>query len=266
MTGRVAQALFLHELHERLRDRWVLVVTTLFVALVAGVGLYGRGAEQSAVAVTAPSVVTLATFLVPLIALILGHDAIVGERERNTLGLLLSLPVGRGEVLLAKFGGRATALLLSTTLGLSAGFVVLEAGQREVVWTLLGPTLLLGASFLSMGLLISVVAQRHATAASLAVVTWFGLVFFYDLGILAALVASDGALGNDTVAALVVANPAGLYRTSLLMQLGGGGLADLGSTITLPGAPLRAALWATWIVAPLGLGAALLSRRQAVRA
>ncbi len=85
--------------------------------LASGVGLYGRAAEESAAAVTAPSLVTLATFLVPLVALILGHDAIVGERERNTLGLLMSLPVGRAEVLVAKFLGRASALSISVVAG-----------------------------------------------------------------------------------------------------------------------------------------------------
>ena len=51
------------------------------------------------------SLICLASLLVPLVALVLSHDAIVGERERNTLGLLLSLPVGRFEVVGAKLEG-----------------------------------------------------------------------------------------------------------------------------------------------------------------
>jgi Cu-processing system permease protein len=93
--GRVGRALIWHELLERTRDRWVVVISLLFALLATGVGLYGRSAETDVAKLTGPSLVTLASLLVPLVALVLSHDAIVGERERNTLGLLLSLPVGR---------------------------------------------------------------------------------------------------------------------------------------------------------------------------
>lgn len=265
MTGRVARALMVHELVERLRDRWVLVSTGLFVLLASGVGLYGRGAEESAAAVTAPSLVTLATFLVPLLALVLGHDAIVGERERHTLGLLFSLPAGRGEILVAKYLGRAAALSLAIVLGLGAAAAVLQGGQRAALLSLIVPTIALGATFLSLGVLISTLSRRHATAASLAVATWFLLVLFWDLGLLAAMVATDGGLSQSVVAAAAVANPAGLYRLGLLVELtGASDLESLGLSVGLPGPGVRAALWATWILGPLALGAAMLGRRRAV--
>jgi Cu-processing system permease protein len=266
VSTRVARALVIHEFAERLRDRWVLVVTILFALLASGVALYGRSAEESAAAVTAPSIVTLAAFLVPLVALVLGHDAIVGERERHTLGLLLSLPVGRGEVLVAKYLGRTLALTISVVLGLGAAALLLQGGQRAVLLSLLPDTLLLGTSFLSIGILISAVARRHATAASMAVAVWFLLVLFWDLGLLAALVATDGALSTGTVAGLTVANPAGLYRTGLLTRLGGGaGLEELGLDLVLPSSAVRALLWAAWIAGPVAIGALLLGRNKAVQ-
>ena len=267
MTSRVARALVLHELLERIRDRWVLVITGLFVLLASGIGLYGRAAEDSAAAVTAPSMVTLAAFLVPLVALVLGHDAIVGERERHTLGLLMSLPVGRGEVLMAKFTGRALALGLSIGLGFGSAALMVAPGQRAVLLSLVAPTMLLGGTFLSLGVLISTVAKRHATAASMAVSVWFLLVFFYDLGLLGLLVVTDGAVSQGVVAGLVQANPAGLYRTSLMVQLTGvTALEEMGLAVTLPGPYLKAALWAAWLGGPLAVGAALLGRRRAVTA
>lgn len=265
MIGRVGRALVAHELLERTRDRWVLIVTGLFVLLASGISLYGRSAEDAQASVTAPSIVTLATFLVPLVALVLGHDAIVGERERNTLGLLLSLPVRRGEVLVAKYLGRALALCLAVGLGLGTAAIVLEPGHRAALLSLVPPTLLLGAAFLSIGTAISALTRHRATAASLAVVLWFLLVFFYDLGILAALVATDGALGQDTVAWLVTLNPAGLYRSGMLVDLvGAEALAELGLTVALPSPALKGTLWAMWIVLPLFVGGLSLHRRQAV--
>lgn len=263
--GRVGRALVAHELLERTRDRWVLIVTALFVLLASGISLYGRSAAEAQGAVTAPSIVTLATFLVPLVALVLGHDAIVGERERNTLGLLLSLPVRRSEVLLAKYLGRVLALCLAVGLGLGTAALVLQAGHRQALLALVPSTLLLGAAFLSVGVAISALTRHRATAASLAVVLWFLLVFFYDLGILAALVATDGALGQDVVAWLVTLNPAGLYRSGLLIDLvGAEALSQMGLTVALPSAGLKAALWTGWIAGPLLLGALSLHRRQAV--
>ena len=262
---RVGRALIVYEFLERTRDRWVLVATALFALLAAGITLYGRGAEEAASTVTAPSLVTLCAFLVPLVALVLGHDAIVGERERHTLGILLSLPVSRGEVLVAKYIGRVLALLAAIGLGMGVAAAVLGGGQGATVWALLPQTALLGAAFLSIGTLLSVSARRHATAASMAVVVWFLLVFFWDLGLLAAMVATDGALSQEMVSWAVSLNPAGLYRTGLMVDLlGRTALEEMGLVVALPGPALQGLLWAAWIGGPLALGAFLLSRPRAV--
>ncbi len=265
--GRVGRALILHELVERARDRWVLVSTGLFALLAVGIALYGRSAEDAAAVVTAPSLVTLAAFLVPLVALILGHDAIVGERERHTLGLLLSLPAKRWEILVAKFIGRLLALTVSVAAGIGSAAILLPAGPRGVVLDLILPTVLLGAAFLSLGVLLSSLTTRVATAASLAVVVWFLLVFFYDLGLLAALVATDGAIGQDTIAWAVSANPAGLYRTQMMIDLVGvASLEEIGLAVALPGLGTKTMIWLAWVLGPLALGAWMLNRRQAVTA
>jgi len=128
--GRVGRALVWHELQERLRDRWVVVISVLFALLASAVSLYGRSAEAEIAKLTGPSLVTLASLLIPLVALVLSHDAIVGERERNTLGLLLSLPVGRFEVVFAKHIGRGLALVLAVLVGLGAALAPARRAAR----------------------------------------------------------------------------------------------------------------------------------------
>ena len=59
---------------------------------------------------------------------------IVGERERNTLGLLLSLPVSRVEVVLAKFLGRSMALAAAVGLGLGATILLSGGDSTQAVW------------------------------------------------------------------------------------------------------------------------------------
>ncbi len=263
---RVGRALCLHELRERTRDRWVLVISALFALLASAVGLYGRSAEGNAAALTGPSLVTLASLFVPLVALALGYDAIVGERERNTLGLLLSLPVSRAEVVLAKFLGRALALTLAVLGGLGAAMLAAAEGEARTLGILIVPTLLLGLAFVSIGMLVSAVAPRQSVATSLVVVLWFFLVFFYDLGLLGLLVATDGDISQDVIAALVVANPAGLYRVVLIGALSGtDALADLGLVAALPGPWLVGAITTAWIIGPVAASAAVLSHGRAFR-
>ena len=263
--GRVGRALIRHEFLERTRDRWVLVISILFALLASAVGMYGQAVDSEAGRLTGPSLVTLASLLVPLVALVLSHDAIVGERERNTLGLLLSLPVGRFEVVLAKLVGRGAALVVAVVVGIGAAMLSSAPGPARTLWSLIGPTLLLGLAFLGLGMLISTVAKRQTSAASMVVVVWFGLVFFYDLGLLALLVATDGAISQDWVATLVLANPSGLYRVQMLEAFAGAeSLSELGWTTGLPGPMSVSMLWAGWLVVPACLSGWLLSRSKVV--
>lgn len=263
---RVFLALTLHELLERARDRWVLVVSVLFAGLASGVSLYARAAEANAAALTGPSLVTLASLFVPLVALILGHDAIVGERQRNTLGLLLSLPINRWAVVAAKFLGRGMALAISVVVGLGAAIYTADDGGRETLIALIAPTLMLGISFLAIGVAISAITRRQIVAASLAIFVWFLLVFFYDVALLAALVATDGAVGQDTIAHLVFGNPAGLYRVEMMTQFAGPEMfEDMGMTVPLPGTGTRQLIWAAWILGPVALGGLALSLKRSLR-
>ena len=104
MQLRQVGTLAMKEFRDRLRNRWVLAVALVF-AVFSLVITYAGGAQQGAVGVrslefTITSLVSLVIYLVPLIALLLGFDAIVGERERGSLDLLLAYPITRGELLL----------------------------------------------------------------------------------------------------------------------------------------------------------------------
>ena len=263
--GQVARALIWHEFRERLRDRWVLVIGALFALLASGVSLYGRSADASA-GLVGPSLVTLISLFVPLVALVLGHDAIVGERERNTLGLLLSLPIRRAEVVVAKFFGRAGAMIVATSTGLLAAILLAAPPHRPVLANLIGPTLLLGGAFLSVGLMLSTAVVRQVTAASLVVAIWFLFVFFYDLGLLGLMVITDGGVSEGLITSLVVFNPAGLFRLEMLARFAGpNALQEMGMATPLPPLGRRAPVWAVWVTAPVALSALLLARGEAVR-
>ena len=97
------------EIQEGLRNRWVLATTGLLAALALTLTFLGSaptgnvGASELDVVIVSLS--SLSVFLVPLIALLISHDAIVGELERGTMLLLLSYPIGRWQVIVGKFVG-----------------------------------------------------------------------------------------------------------------------------------------------------------------
>lgn len=248
----VMKALIIHEFREKTRDRWILVVSFLFVALNFGAGLYGQQAGEGAALVIGPSMVTLSSLLVPLVALLLGYDAITAERERKTLDLLLSMPIGGPSVILGKFLGRFLALVFSLVLGFGASMILSDIESIGVLLKLIIPSLLLGASFLALGIFLSSCSRRPATAASLLVATWFLLVFFYDLGILGVMVATDGALGMTGSLWLVSINPVGMYRLMLMSELGGTDMVDsLSKGHVAPSMGVACIFCAVWIMAPL---------------
>src|SRR5579863_10552751 len=77
------------ELRDGMRNRWVVATTALLAALaltLAFLGAAPTGAVRvSGLAVTIVSLSSLSIFLVPLIALLLSYDAIVGEVDRGAM-------------------------------------------------------------------------------------------------------------------------------------------------------------------------------------
>ncbi len=104
-----AAAIAAKEIREGFRNRWVLATTLLLGLLALTLSFLGSAPTgstgASALDVIVVSLSSLTIFLLPLIALLLSHDAIVGEAERGTLLLLLGYPVARWQVIVGKFLG-----------------------------------------------------------------------------------------------------------------------------------------------------------------
>ena len=211
------------EFRDRIRNRWVLAVALVFT-IFSLVITYLGGAQQGqiglkSIELTITSLVSLVIYLIPLIALLLGFDAIVGERERGSLDLLLALPITRMEILLGKYLGLAGALTLSTIAGFSLVAVLLYqqfswAGLFHYLGFMIS-SVLLGLAFLSLAVFMSVVARERTRASGMAIALWFFFVLVFDLLLLGALVGTGGNFGNygsDIFAYLLLLNPADVFR------------------------------------------------------
>lgn len=208
------------EFRDRIRNRWVLAVTAVFTAFALVIAYFGA-AQQGAVGfrsieVTIASLVSLVIYLVPLIALILGFDAIVGERERGSLDLLLSMPLTRFELLLGKFLGLSAALACSTIAGFGLVGLLLASKLPPQAWYhyagFILSSVLLGMAFLSLAVTVSVFASDRTRASGSAIGLWFFFVLVYDLLLLGALVASGGGVAADAFPYLLLLNPADVFR------------------------------------------------------
>jgi len=252
------------ELRDRLRNRWVLAVALVFTAFALVIA-YAGGAQQGAVGLrsieaTIASLTSLVIYLIPLIALLLGFDAIVGERERGSLDLLLALPITRLELLLGKYLGLAAALALSTLAGFGLVALLLGAqvGPRalEPYAGFMASAVLLGLAFLSLAVMLSVLAGERTRASGMAIALWFFFVLVFDLLLLGLLVATGGQFGGDALAYLLLLNPADVFRIlnvfSLEEMRNTFGLATLVPTAL--GKPwLMALVMLGWIAAPLAV-------------
>jgi Cu-processing system permease protein len=264
------------EIRDGLRNRWVLGASLLMAGLAltlaflgsAPTGVVGAGPLE----VTIVSLSSLTIFLVPLIALLLSHDAVVGEHDRGTLLLLLSYPLARWQVILGKFLGHVAILTFATALGYGAAGAALvlgggaDADSIASFAGMVGTSVLLGAVFVALGYLISTLVRERATAAGLAIGIWLAFVLLYDMALLGLLVADQGkTLGAAAFNWLLLLNPADIYR---LLNLAGlskaslfAGMAGLSEELQFGRATLFLAL-TTWMAVPLVLATLAFSRRQ----
>ena len=265
------------EVRDSLRNRWVLAATLLLAALALSLGFLGSSPTGSVKAapltITVVSLSSLSIFLIPLIAMLLAYDAVIGEIERGTMALLLSYPVSRWQVLVGKFIGHLIILTLATTAGYGLAGIALQlahGGLDIAAWKpfalLIVASVLLGAAFLAMGYLISAKVKERGTAAGIAIGVWLFFVVIFDMALLGILVAdSKQAITAPMLETILLFNPADVYR---LLNLTGyentamyAGMAGLSGQLTL-GMPVLVAAQLLWIALPFALAAWIFRKRQ----
>lgn len=261
---RVVGVLAAKELRDAWRSRWFQLYTTAFTALalaLAWVGVSGITgvAGVAGLARTAASLVHLVVLIVPLMGLTLAAGTLAGERERGSLVYLLAQPVHRGEVVLGKFLGLGAAVLaaLAIGFGLAALVIARRAGAEELgpFVAFLGLAALLALATVSLGLLVSALAERSAVAVGSGLLLWLVLVFLGDLGLMGTSLVMQ--LDPRQLLGATLVNPLQEFSIASLVALGGGleilGPAGLYAQRTLgSGLPwLLAGLLVVWTVVPL---------------
>ena len=265
------------EVRDSLRNRWVLAATMLLAALALSLGFLGSTPTGSVkvdpLTVTVVSLSSLSIFLIPLIAMLLSYDALIGEIERGTMALLLSYPVSRVQILAGKFIGHIIILTLATAAGYGLAGIALQLANGGIdiaAWKpfalLIAASVVLGAAFLAMGYVISAKVKERGTAAGVAIGVWLFFVVIFDMTLLGVLVADrEQTITAPVVEGILLLNPADIYR---LLNLTGyentamyAGMAGLSEQISLT-VPVLLAAQVLWVFVPLVLAAWIFGRRQ----
>ncbi|WP_129114102.1 ABC transporter permease [Halegenticoccus tardaugens] len=259
------QAVARKDFQDAVRSRWLLALTALFVLLVSALAYIVRpqqGQTFSSNEILNLANGTLVTTLVPLIALVIAYNAIVGERETGSLKLLLSLPHSRADVVLGKVLGRSGAIAAPIVVGFVVPALLLAIGPLQFdAGSYLGYTLLtafLGSVFvaIAVGFSAATASQRLAMAGAvglyfLFVPLWgavrFPLQMYFGLGGGPDWLPIEG---SQVIEILTLLNPTGSFKIVSGAFLGG----DLFTAGDVSTQAAAAAMLLGWLALPPLLG------------
>lgn len=266
------------EIRDGYRNKWISVMTLVmagFALVLAFLGSAPVGTTViSPLAVTVVSLSSLGIFFIPLIALLLSYDSIVGEDDRGTLTLLLAYPITRSDIALGKFLGQLFILAFAIIVGYGSATLAIasfgEVPMAELPWSiflkLVFSSILLGGVFLALGLLLSILTRERGTAVAGAIGIWLVFVVLFDMALLGIL--SSGAsslIPDDAVKWIMMASPSDAFRmynlatnneTALLS-----GMSGLRADQAVSASVLLVFL-CSWIVIPLFASCVFFQRRS----
>lgn len=261
------------EFHQAFRNYWFISITLIFALLSFGLTYFGSAVSGTTEAAPVTTIITslasLSAFIIPLIALLLSYDSFVGEQENGTLLLLFTYPISKQQLLLGKFIGHGSIIILATLIGfgLPAMMLFFQYGALYILvsfGTFIISASLLGLSFTAIALLISLSVNEKAKAAGIALIIWFLFALVFDLALLALLVGTEYSFKQITLSHIMLLNPADIFRLVNLPELMNHSISSsLASALNnrLSPVPLFAALIA-WIAIPLSITLTLLKRKN----
>lgn len=268
--------LTMKELRDGFRNRWIaaaIIVLGILALVLSVLGSAPTGSiRASELDISVISLASLSVYLIPLIALMLSFDAMVGEFERGTMMLLLTYPVTRWQVIMGKFLGHVLILFIAILVGYGGAVIamILFTGSGTDGWqayvVMMASSMLLGAVFIALGYLVSVLVKERATAVGAAIGLWLVFVVLYDLLLFGALTLDkDQLIGQQLFSMLMLVSPTDTYRILNLSSFEGvseaAGIAGVASEAGLGGTLLVSAML-LWVVVPLAGTLLVFQRRE----
>ncbi len=136
-----------------------------------------------------PSFLSFLGFLIPIVSIALGFDAVNGEFNRRTMSRILAQPIYRDALLVGKFlAGLATLSVFLIALwlfmmGLGLLLIGLPPGLEEIVRGVLFLVVAIayGGVWLAIAILFSIVFRSTATSALASLSLWLLFAVFWPM-------------------------------------------------------------------------------------
>jgi Cu-processing system permease protein len=219
------------EIMDNIRNKWIIILTIIFASLTIVASFFGsifsKGWQDFGGTIT--SMMSLVQLLVPIIALVLGYAAIIGEIERGSMSALLSLQTTRLEIILGKFVGLACVLSFTILVGFGIAGLVIAANVASANFldytVFIGATILFGLVFLSLALFFSTVFKKRSTAIGGAILIWFFFNMILPLilsGILAANIGLEKLVAGEIPSwyyTIDLINPISVYSSLIYLNI-----------------------------------------------
>ncbi len=174
------------EFMDNIRNKWIIIVTVLFVALMVMISVYqGHIQDDAGFEETISYSTGLVVLFISIVAIMLGYKAITKEVESSSIALLLTSELDRKDVVIGKFLGLGSVLAFSIVLGLGISGIIIgltsgfEGSLDYIFFVIL--SLFFSLAFLSISFLMSSFVTKTSRALAGGIFIWIFFNVIWDL-------------------------------------------------------------------------------------
>ncbi len=235
MQTNIVYSIAKKEIMDNFRNKWIILVAAMFAILtlvISYFGSLGTSGWQN-LGNTISGMTELGSFLISIVAFMLGYATIIGEIERGSMSALLSLSANRFEIVVGKWLGLGAVLCFTIFVGygFAGALIALNVPNVDVLEYLafIGLTMLFGLVFLTVALCFSTVFAKRSTALGGAIFLWFLFNIILPIvfvGLLLTTIDITQMTMQTTITApdwyfaLNLFNPISVYSTLITLAIG----------------------------------------------
>lgn len=176
------------EFIDNFRNKWITILSIIFAILVVIISYFGSqgfGQDWSPLEDTISGLEGIVTLIIPIISLMLGYAAIVGEIEKGSMSSLLALSVNRYEIIIGKFLGLGSVICSTILIGFGISGIIIAINVPSSDYmpylSFIGVSILLGLAFLSVSMFFSTLFKKRSAAMGGAFFLWFFFAIIWQI-------------------------------------------------------------------------------------
>ena len=255
-----------YEFYNMYRNKWIIFYLLFFLILTAALFYFAKAPVK-----VVSTLLQLVILVIPLISLILG--TIFLYDSRNFIELLLSQPINRKNIFIAKYLGTSISLSLSFLIGIWLPFLIslryIEAPPEYQLYTLLTISgIFMTFIFVAFAFMIATFFEDRVKGFGASILLWLYMTLIYDGIILFITVYFREYPLEKPVLILSILNPVDIARIFVILKLDVAALLGYTGAIfqkffdTGFGIIVSFIVMMLWILIPLFLGMFKFSRKD----